>query len=123
MIKAMLKPFFKKFIGLFISMVFVSMLSVGLLSCFGSCMINVKKEYQNFVAEYQDMDEQITTGFHSRNNLVEIVKSVDGVKEVDARLAIDCYLYKENEDRTIVSRVFTYNQNTKKIIKTFHFCP
>ena len=119
MIKAMLKPFFKKFIGLFISMVFVSMLSVGLLSCFGSCMINVKKEYQNFVAEYQDMDEQITTGFHSRNNLVEIVKSVDGVKEVDARLAIDCYLYKENEDRTIVSRVFTYNETTNTLLKRY----
>ena len=119
MIKAMLKPFFKMFIGLFISMVFVSMLSVGLLSCFGSCMINVKKEYQNFVAEYQDMDEQITTGFHSRNNLVEIVKSVDGVKEVDARLAIDCYLYKENEDRTIVSRVFTYNETTNTLLKRY----
>ena len=119
MIKTMIKPFFKKFIGLFISMVFVSMLSVGLLCCFGSCMVNVRKEYVNFVSEYQDMDEQITTGFKSRDTLIEAVKPVDGVKEVDARLAIDCYLYKENEDRTIVTRVFSYNEETNVLFKRY----
>ena len=108
MIKAMLKPFFKKFSGLFISMVFVSMLSVGLLTCFGSCIINARNNYQSFVAECQDMDEQITTSFTNRENLTNAVKDVEGVETIEARLAIDCYLYKE--DRTIVSRVFSYNE-------------
>ena len=109
MIKAMLKPFFKKFFGLFISMVFVSMLSVGLLTCFGSCIINVRNNYQSFVTECQDMDEQITTSFTNRENLTNAVKEVEGVKTIEARLAIDCYLYKD--ERTIVSRVFSYNEN------------
>ena len=63
MIKAMFKPFFKRFFGLFISMVFVSMLAVGLLCCFGSCIVDVQKNYQDFVSEYQDVDEIISTDF------------------------------------------------------------
>ena len=113
MIKAMLKPFFRKFFGLFISMVFVSMLSVGLLTCFGSCILNVRNNYQEFVTTCQDMDEQITTSFTNRENLVNAVKSVEGVEVVEARLTIDCYLYKDN--RTIVSRVFAYDEKETKI--------
>ena len=57
MIKTMLRPFFKRFLGLFFSMVFVSMLSVALLCCFGSSIVNTKNNYVNYVTEYQDMDE------------------------------------------------------------------
>ena len=127
MIKVMLKPFFKKFFGLFISMVFVSMLSVGLLCCFGSCIVNVRDNYLSFVKECQDMDEQITTDFDLRNNLVEAIKDVEGVERIDARLAIDCYLNKreivdgEEKERAIVARVFSYN-NDNTIFKLTDSC-
>ncbi len=69
MIKTMLKPFFKRFLGLFFSMVFVSMLSVALLCCFGSSIVNTKNNYVNYVTEYQDMDELVSTQFVRRENL------------------------------------------------------
>ena len=52
MLRTMFKPFFKRFVGLFISMVFVSMLSISLLCCFGSVIINLKRTYANFLNEY-----------------------------------------------------------------------
>ena len=118
MIKAMFKPFFKRFFGLFISMVFVSMLAVGLLCCFGSCIINVRDNYQEFVKDYQDTDEMISTGFTSREKLLSI-SELDEVEKVDTRLVIDCYLNKEEADRTIVARVFSYNEETNTIFKRY----
>ena len=119
MIKAMFKPFFKRFFGLFISMVFVSMLAVGLLSCFGSCIVDVQKNYQDFVSEYQDVDEIISTDFMPRDTLLSVT-DLDEVEKADARTVVDCYLYKEGSDRTIVSRVFSYNEESNVIFKR---CP
>ena len=116
MLRTMFKPFFKKFFGLFISMVFVSMLSVALLSSFGSVIVNVRQNYSSFVTEYQDIDEQISTNFASREKLLS-VNEVQGVQKVDARLVIDCYLKKP--DRTIVARVFTYNEQQNNIFKRY----
>ena len=116
MLRTMFKPFFKRFIGLFISMVFVSMLSIGLLCCFGSVIINLKRTYANFLNEYQLVDEQVSTGFVDRENLLSYVKEVEGVKEADARLTLDCYLRKPDQ-RTIVSRIFSYNETTNILFK------
>ena len=118
MLKTMFKPFFKRFIGLFISMVFVSMLSIGLLCCFGSVIINLKRTYANFLNEYQLVDEQVSTGFVDRDNLLSYVKEVEGVKEADARLTLDCYLRKPDQ-RTIVSRIFSYNETTNILFKRY----
>ena len=117
MIKAMLKPFFKRFFGLFISMVFVSVLSVGLLCCFGSCIIDVRNNYETFVAEYEDVDEQVAIGFTKRDNLAPVNELAE-VKKMDSRIVIDCYLYKSKE-KTIVSRVFSYNEETNTIFKRY----
>ena len=115
----MFKPFFKRFFGLFISMVFVSMLAVGLLCCFGSCIVDVQKNYQDFVSEYQDVDEIISTDFTPRDTLLSVT-DLDEVEKADARTVVDCYLYKEGSDRTIVSRVFSYNEESNVIFKR---CP
>ena len=117
MIKAMFGPFFKRFFGLFISMVFVSMLAVGLLCCFGSCIINVRNNYQEFVKDYQNIDEMISTDFTTREKLMSI-SELEEVEELDSRLVVDCYLLKETdnkgkplkETRTIVARVFSFNE-------------
>lgn len=118
MIRSMFKPFFKRFFGLFISMVFVSMLAVGLLCCFGSCILNVRNNYQEFVKDYQDVDELVSTDFTLRDKLLSVT-DLEEVEKADARLVIDCYLYKENADRTIVSRVFSYNEDTNVIFKRY----
>ena len=113
----MFKPFFKRFFGLFISMVFVSVLSVGLLCCFGSCIIEVKKNYEDFVSEYQDVDELVAIGYTKREKL-DVVANLKEVDKIDARIVVDCYLFK-NEDKTIVSRIFSYNEEENTIFKRY----
>lgn len=120
MIRTMFKPFFKRFFGLFISMVFVSMLAVGLLCCFGSCILNVRNNYEQFIEQYQNVDEQISTDFTTREKLLSVT-SLEEVDKADARLVVDCYLQKEvnEEDRTIVARVFSFNENSNVLFKRY----
>ena len=123
MLKAMFKPFFKKFFGLFVSMTFVSLLAIALLSCFGSAMSNLKHTYENYIAEYANLDEQVSVkGFVERSTLLS-VKDLDEVQEVDARLTIDCYLKKENleenKSRTIVARIFSFNEKENVLFKRY----
>ena len=115
MIKVMLKPFFKKFVGLFISMTFVSMLAIALLTCFGSAMSNLRRTYASYVQQYCMIDEQVSIkGFAQRDAMLS-VKELEEVEEVDARLTIDCYLKKEN--RTIVARIFSFNEKQNTLFK------
>ena len=118
MIKTLFKPFFKKHLGLFISMVFVSLLAVGLLCCFGSTIINARDSYQNFVAEYEDVDELVSTNFTTREKLLS-VNSLDEVEKAEARLVVDCFLKKEGQDRAIVARVFSYTDESDQIFKPY----
>ena len=118
MIKTLFKPFFKKHLGLFISMVFVSLLAVSLLVCFGSTIVNARDSYQNFVAEYEDVDELVSTNFTVREKLLT-VNSLDEVDKVEARLVVDCFLKKNEQERAIVARVFSYNNDSNKIFKTY----
>ena len=118
MIKTLFKPFFKKHLGLFISMVFVSLLAVGLLVCFGSTIINARDSYQDFVTEYEDVDELVSTNFTTRNKLLS-VSSLDEIEKAEARLAVDCFLKKNEQERAIVSRVFSYNNENKNIFNVY----
>lgn len=116
MLKVMLKPFFKRFIGLFISMAFVSLLSISLLVTFGSTISNLKRTYANYIDEYGNVDEQITTKITKREKLLS-VNDIPEVDKVDVRLSIDAYLKKEQ--RSIVCRLFTYNEEQNKIFKRY----
>ena len=100
-------------------MVFVSMLAVGLLCCFGSCIVNVRNNYQSFVKDYQDVDELVSTEFSLRKDLLS-VSDVEGVNKTDARIVIDCYLRKPSEDKSNkakLARVFSFNEETNTIFK------
>ena len=118
MIKTLFKPFFKKHFGLFVSMVFVSMLAVGLLVCFGSTIINARNSYQNFITEYEDVDELVSTNFITREKLLS-VSSIEEVDKADARLVMDCFLKKEEQERAIVARVFSCNKESNKLFKPY----
>ena len=63
------------------------------------------------------MDVQVNTQITSRDNLLNSLNNIEEIDKVDARLTIDCYLYKEEQERTIVARVFSYNEETNKIFK------
>ena len=113
MIKAMLRPIFKRFWGLFVSMAFVSMLSIGLLCAFASAISNLRTSYSSYISSSQNVDAQVTTSFSSKSYL-EGIKEVEGVKNVDMRLAIDTILEK-NDGRKITSRLYSFNEETDVI--------
>ena len=117
MFKIMLRPFFKRFIGLFISMVFVSMLSVALLVSFSSAMTNLKSNYTSYKRDYGAVDALITTDFSLKNNLPNI-HDVKGVDQYDTRFTMDCFL-KKQDGRTITSRVFTYDDEYDDVFKRY----
>lgn len=116
MIKTMIKPIFKRFIGLFISMAFVSMLSIGLLCAFASMITNVRSTFDNYVNEYQDVDLQLTFDMPTAKDTVDDYLIVDGspIKRYDKRFAIDMYLEKEN-GRKITSRLFSYDEENDTV--------
>ena len=56
MIKIMFKPFFKRYAGLFVSMVFVSVLSIGMLCAFASTLFHLQTEFKGYLKEYESVD-------------------------------------------------------------------
>ena len=72
MIKSMLKPFLKRFIGLFISMVFVSTISIGLLCAFVSALMNLGETYTRYLKDYDKLDCQISTSFFEKSDVGDL---------------------------------------------------
>lgn len=117
MIKIMLKPFLKKYLGLFISMAFVSLLSIGLLSAFSSTVSNLRKTYKNYINQYENIDSVIKIGLTEKESLSDI-NSVKGLNQVEFRLTLDAKLLK-NDGRVITSRIFTFNDNPDSILTPY----
>ena len=115
MIKAYLRPFFKRFIGLFLSMTFVSLLAISLLIAFGSAVTNLVSEYNSFKTTYGSPDILITTEFTSTEKIAGL-SDIEGIDIYDTRFSHDVFL-KKNDGRIITSRVFSYNTEKDKIQK------
>ena len=118
MLKVMLKPFFKRYIGLFISMVLVSSLAVSLLCTFGSTIVNLNTTYRSYLNDYGDVDEQIATDFTTREKILSFTSAVNEVEAADARITLDSFLLKP-DGRTIVSRIFSFNEKENKVFKRY----
>ena len=116
MIKTMIKPVFKRFIGLFISMAFVSMLSIGLLCAFASMITTITKTYGDFINRYENVDTQVTFELpYGKDSLTESLLGEGSlVEKMDQRYAIDMYLEKNN-GRKITSRLFSYDEANDQI--------
>lgn len=113
MIGTMLKPFFKRFVGLFISMVFVSMLSIGLLAAFASTIYNLRNTFRTYLADYGDVDIVVSIPF-TEKAVIEDIVALDCVDTVEYRLTMDSYLQKAS-GRTITSRIFTYKDDDSSL--------
>ena len=117
MLSRMFGTFFKRFFGLFISMTFVSMLSVGLLITFATTITNLKSTYSGYLESNGFVDAQIKTNFVTRDRM-EGVKYLEGVDKADVRLTLDCYL-KRNDGRTITARIFSFNEEQNELFKRY----
>ena len=107
----MLKPFFKKFIGLFISMSFVSLLAIALLCTFGSSLVTLKTQYESYLTDYGNFDEQIALTISSRDSVADVLSQVEGVDSYNTRFTLDTFMKKEDSSRTIVARLFTFDED------------
>ena len=97
-------------------MSFVSMLAIALLTSFGTNFISLGHTFDDYLHEYGEVDELVSTGFVQRDTFDDIT-DVEGVSKADKRLTIDAYLKKE--DRAIVTRLFSYNENQNEIFKRY----
>ncbi len=118
MFKTLFKPFLKRFIGLFFSMAFVSMLSVGLLVAFTSSMTNLSTTYRDYKNKYGASDALITTTNIGLRSSIEGLNVVEGVEAYDTRLTMDCFL-KKSDDRTITARLFSFDKVTDRVFKRY----
>ena len=115
MIRTMLKPFLKKFLGLFISMAFVSMLAIGLLTAFASTIYNLKTTFRAYMESNEDLNVVASVGFTTIES-TEGIKNLDSVKDVQYRLTMDAFLKKDN-GRTITARIFTFKEEEPCLYK------
>ena len=96
MIKRMFWPLIKRFKGLFISMVFVSMLSLGLLMAFTNIYLNLQETYHHYNNTYHAPTVTVTTNFHDMHEDIDNVKKIEGVDKAEYRLTFDCYMKKDD---------------------------
>ncbi|MCR4699316.1 MAG: FtsX-like permease family protein [Bacilli bacterium] len=114
MISTLFIPFLKKHLGIFISMIVVSMLSIALLCSFGSTLLNLSERTKFYMNEYGNIDEQISTDFEEISNLQ--FENVEGVNLVDTRIVLDTYMEKK-DGRVITARMFSFNEEKDTIFK------
>ena len=117
MIRSMLLPFLKKFLGLFISMVFVSMLSISMLSAFASTIYNLRETFRTYLYDNGNVSAFASVNFTEKSNL-EDVTTVEGVKAAEFRLTMDAFLQK-SDGRTITVRIFTFKDDDSSIMKRY----
>ena len=121
MIKSYLWPLFKKFIGLFLSMVLVSMFSITLLSAFGSAVSNLDASYREYKRTLGSADVSIKTSFVNRLDLSGL-GTVEGVDSYGFRLTLDSYFRFEKPDgaeRTVTSRIFSFSDPENDLLKHY----
>ncbi len=121
MIRMLFKSFFKRFLGLFVSMTFVSLLAIGLLVTFGSTLINLDERYTSYLKEYGNVDLQVDTSLASREDLNGVLQAVPGIKKADVRFSLDTYLKKSTSptEKTLTARIFSYNEPENDIFKRY----
>ena len=120
MIKKMILPLLKKFIGIFISMIFVSVLAISLLSGEASSIYNLSESYKEYKSDYKSMDIMISTDSFNRGDMD--ISNVEGIEEYIYRYTLDIYFgyTSEGYEKIIYSRIYTYNDEDP-LIKRYSY--
>ena len=105
--KRMIFPVIKKYKKLLISVMLVSAMGCGFMSGLSSAYTSLQRTLDGYVEDYHYPDAMITTTVTNRN-MIDKLKQVDAVSEINARLCGDTYL-KSPQGRYLSVRVFTYN--------------
>ena len=117
MVRLLLRSYIKRFISVFLSLIFISGLSAGIFSAFLSAKGHLSEDPSRFFSEYGYINEQVSIVLDEREEYMDLY-SLEGVMAIDMRLSFDVHLKKE-DGRTINSRIITYTNDESEIMKRY----
>ena len=117
MIRLLLRSYIKRFLSIFLALIFIAGLSAGIFNAFLSAKGHLSNDPNRFFNEYGYIDEQISITLDEREEYMDLY-DVEGVESIDMRLSFDVHL-KKNDGRTINSRLVTYSNNDNEILKHY----
>ena len=117
MIRLLLRSYIKRFISIFLALIFIGGLSAGIFNAFLSAKEHLTNDPNRFFNEYGYVDEQISLTLDERDEYMDLY-DVEGVESIDMRLSFDVHLRKSN-GRTINSRILTYSNSDNEIMKRY----
>ena len=91
MIRLLLRSYIKRFISIFIALVFISALSAGIFNAFLSAKEHLVNDVNRFFNEYGYVDEQISLKLDEREEYMDLYE-MEGVASIDMRLTIGVHL-------------------------------
>ena len=118
MIRSYLWPTIKRFKGLFISMAFISMLSLALLISFASSIMRFSAAYEEFKNQYGSPSAGFEIALKLKSELGDIKNDVPGIAQIEERIEFSTYIKKE-DGRNIVARFMTYDEQEQGIVKLY----
>lgn len=117
MIRLLLRSYVKRFISIFIALVFIGGLSAGIFNAFLSAKEHLANDPSRFFNEYGYVDEQISLVLDERDEYMDLY-NLEGVSSIDMRLSFNVHL-KKDDGRTINSRIITYNNSDNEIMRRY----
>ena len=117
MIRLLLRSYIKRFISIFIALVFISALSAGIFNAFLSAKEHLVNDSSRFFNEYGYVDEQISLKLDEREEYMDLYE-MEGVASIDMRLTIGVHLQKM-DGKIINSKVITYSDNDNELMKRY----
>ena len=116
--KDLIFPLIKKFKGLFLSMIFVSILAISLVTAFSSSVANLKKGYDEYMNYYDNTTYVLSTNLSLKSDYNDL-KNISGIESYSMRLNLIGNIKKA--DNTINNvKLISYdssNLQSKKIVR------
>ena len=117
MIRLLLRSYIKRFISIFLALIFIGGLSAGIFNAFLSAKEHLTNDPGRFFNDYGYIDEQISLTLDEREEYMDLY-NVEGVSSIDMRLSFGVHLQKNN-GKTINSRIVTYSNSENEIMKRY----
>ena len=109
--KTLIIPLIKKFLGLFLSMIFVSILAICLVTAFTSAVYNLKEGHNKYIKEYDNISYFISTDFKEKEEYKDLY-NIDGIDSLTMRISLNCF-YKRTDDSISSIKLISYKDNNE----------
>lgn len=115
MVRLLLRAYIKRFLSIFLSLIFIGSLSAGLFNAFLSAKDHLQNDPIRFFNAYGYVDEYISIPLDERSEYMGLYE-IEGVESIDMRLSLDVHLQKD-DGRIINARILTYSGEENEIMK------